>query len=108
MDNIYRICFINQGKLYELYASAVYQSEMYGFVVVEGLLFDRAQTVVIDPAEEKLKDEFNGVSRTLVPIHSVIRIDEVEKKGTSKIVDLDGKSNITPFPAGFYPGSRNQ
>ncbi len=109
MENIYRISFLNQGKIYELYAGAIYQSEMYGFVVVEELLFDRNQTVVIDPAEEKLKDEFKGVSRTLVPMHAVIRIDEVEEKGTSKITELDGKSNVTPFPAGFYsPGQRNE
>jgi len=107
MASIYRISFLNQGKIYELYAEAVYQSEMYGFVVIEGMLFDRNQTVVIDPSEEKLKDEFTGVSRTLVPMHAVIRVDEVEKKGTSKIVELDGKGNVTPFPTGFYsPGGK--
>lgn len=109
MSSIYRISFLNQGKIYELYAESVYQSEMYGFVVIEGLLFDRNQTVVIDPSEEKLKDEFSGVNRTLVPMHAVIRVDEVEKKGTSKIVELDGKGNVTPFPAGFYsPGGNKE
>ena len=105
MASIYRISFHNQGKIYELYAEAVYQSEMYGFVVIEDLLFDRNQTVVIDPSEEKLKDEFTGVNRTLVPMHAIIRVDEVEKKGTSKIVELDGKGNVTPFPASFYSPS---
>jgi hypothetical protein len=108
MTSIYRISFINQGKIYELYAESVHQSEMYGFVVVEGLLFDRNQGLVIDPAEEKLKDEFSGVSRTLVPMHAVIRVDEVAKKGTSKIHEIDSKGNVTPFPTGFYPpGGRN-
>jgi hypothetical protein len=106
MNNIYRISFVNQGKLYQLYAENVYQSEMYGFVVVEGLLFDHNPTLVIDPAEEKLKDEFGGVQRILVPIHSVVRVDELEKKsGASKIVELDGKGNIMPFPASYYPPS---
>lgn len=102
MQNIYRIIFFNQGKFYELYAEAVYQSEMYGFVVVEGILFDHKASVVIDPAEEKLRDEFANVSRTLVPIHSVVRVDEVSKQGTGKIHPVEGKSNVTPFPAGLY------
>lgn len=102
MKNIYRIVFFNQGKFYELYADAVYQSEMYGFVVVEGLLFDHKTSVLIDPAEEKLRDEFANVSRTLIPIHSVVRVDEVTKKGTGKIHETDGKSNVTPFPMGLY------
>jgi hypothetical protein len=98
MKDIYRIFFLNQGKFYELYAESVYQSEMYGFVVVEGLLFDQKASVLIDPAEEKLRDEFANVSRILVPIHSVVRVDEVSKKGPSKIHDADAKGNITPFP----------
>ncbi|MBU0499215.1 MAG: DUF1820 family protein [Gammaproteobacteria bacterium] len=108
MANVYRISFFNQGKIYELYAESVHQSEMYGFVVVEGLLFDHHQTLLIDPSEEKLRDEFKGVNRTLVPMHAVLRVDEVEQKGTSKIVDPDGKSNVTPFPTNFYTPGRNR
>lgn len=108
MANVYRISFFNQGKIYELYAESVHQSEMYGFVVVEGLLFDHHQTLLIDPSEEKLRDEFKGVSRTLVPLHAVIRVDEVEQKGANKIVDPDGKSNVTPFPSNFYSPGRNR
>lgn len=102
MKTIYRIIFFNQGKFYELYAEAVYQSEMYGFVVVENILFDHKASVLIDPAEEKLRDEFANVSRTLVPVHSVVRVDEVTKQGTGKIHQPDGKSNVTPFPLGIY------
>jgi hypothetical protein len=32
-----------------------------------------------------------------IPMHSVIRIDEVEKEGTAKITDSKG-GNVTPFP----------
>ena len=32
-------------------------------------------------------------------MHAVIRIEEVEKRGQNKILDLDGPiSNVTPFP----------
>ncbi|MCP4995432.1 MAG: DUF1820 family protein [Gammaproteobacteria bacterium] len=99
---IFRIDFINQGKVYELYAEAVRQSEILGFLEIEGLIFGESSAIVIDPTEEKLKDEFSGVSRTLVPIQAVIRIDEVEKRGNCKIIEIDN-SNVTPFPGAFYP-----
>ena len=57
---------------------------------------------MVDPAEEKLKSEFAGVKNVTIPMHSVIRIDEVEKRGQNKIFDLDANANVTPFPSGFY------
>lgn len=102
---IFRVLFVNQGKVYQLYAESVSQAEVYGFVEIKGLIFGENAGLVIDPAEEKLKTEFGGVSRTLVPMHAVIRVDEVEKRGQSKIMDLDINTNITPFPGNLLgPG----
>lgn len=103
-DRIYRISFINQDKVYEIFARQIYESDLYGFVVVEEIVFGTQSTVVIDPGEERLKTEFESVKRSFIPIHSVIRIDEVEKPGVSKIHAMDGSSasNVSPFsrPAG--------
>lgn len=99
-EHVYRIRFINQDKIYELYARDVYQGELYGFVVIEGLMFDAHTTVVVDPSEEKLKTEFEGVNQTIIPMHAVIRIDEVEKRGTPKIADVGG--NVSAFPSPIY------
>ena len=56
--------------------------------------------------EENLKPEFEGVQRTYLPMHSVIRIDEVEKSGQGKITDsTDAGSTVTPFPV-FTPGQK--
>ena len=99
---IFRITFHNQGKVYQLHAEEVGQGELYGFVEIRGLLFGEHTSVVIDPAEERLKDEFGGTSRILVPMHAVIRIDEVEKRGQNLIFDSGDQSNVTPFP-GFGP-----
>ena len=102
---IFRISFHNQGKVYQLHAEQVRQGELYGFVEIAGLLFDEHTSVVIDPAEEKLKAEFSGTSRILLPMHAVIRIDEVEKRGQNKILDAES-SNVTPFPS-FAPKPEN-
>lgn len=98
-DRLYRISFINQDKIYEVFARQVYESDLYGFVVVEEIVFGTQSTVVIDPGEEKLKAEFDSVKRTFIPIHSIIRIDEVEKTGVSKIHSLEGNvaGNVSPF-----------
>lgn len=102
---IFRISFINHGKVYQLHAESVRQGDLYGFVEIHGLLFDEHTSVVIDPSEERLKSEFDGVSRLIIPMHAVIRIDEVEKRGQNKILDMEVQSNVTPFPV-FGPGPK--
>lgn len=105
---IYRIAFYNQGNIYELYARAVRQSSMYAFVEVEDLIFGERTSVVVDPSEEKLKAEFEGVQRTYIPLQAVIRIDEVTREGASKIITADGAAgNVTPFPP-LQPPTRNK
>ncbi|MCY4016601.1 MAG: DUF1820 family protein [Gammaproteobacteria bacterium] len=100
-QEIYRVTFLNKGKVYELFVRQVYQSDLYGFIEVEDYVFNEKSQVVVDPSEEKLKQEFAGVSRSFIPIQSVIRIDEVEKSGVSKISSGD---NITPLPVSFIGG----
>ena len=103
-NSIFKVVFYNQNKVYEVFAREVYQSDMYGFVIIEQLTFNERNSVVVDPSEEKLKSEFESVKRCYIPMHSIIRIDEVEKQGVSKITDTDQK--VTPFPTTIYtPGN---
>lgn len=85
---IFRISFTNNGKVYEMYCRRVNHGELYGFVEVEELLFGERSSLLVDPGEEQLKLEFSGVKKTYIPFHSVIRIDEVEKEGSGKIIHL--------------------
>ena len=96
---LFKITFINNSKLYEVYARQVCQSSLLGFVEIGDYVFGESGGIVIDPSEERLKKEFSGVTRSYIPMHSVIRIDEVDKKGVNKISDLPKDGNvITPFP----------
>ena len=99
-ERLFRVRFISQDKIYEVYAQDCYQGDLYGFVVLEDLVFDNNTSMVVDPSEEKLKTEFEGVRQTIIPMHSIIRIDEVEKRGIAKIRDLDGK--VAQFPSPIY------
>jgi hypothetical protein len=108
-SHIFRIMFVNQGKVYEVYARKVSHGELFGFIEVEELVFGERSTVVLDPAEERIKGEFAGVKRTYLPMHSVLRIDEVKKSGISKITTLEGGANVAQFPMPLYsapPGEK--
>jgi len=93
----FRIQFHNSNQIYELYAHAVSQSQMAGFIEIGEIIFGEHSKLLIDPAEEKLKREFANVKNTYIPHFAVIRIDEVEQSGKNRILDNDG-SSVTNFP----------
>jgi hypothetical protein len=101
-SHIFRIMFVNQGKVYEIYARKVGHGDLFGFIEVEEVLFGERSSVVLDPSEERIKSEFEGVKRTFLPMHSVLRIDEVKKHGTSKITTLEGGNNVAQFPMPLF------
>jgi len=97
--NIYKVVFFNQKQVYEIYVKQVYQGEMYGFVILEDFVFGEKSAIVVDPGEEKIRSEFNDVKRSFIPMHEVIRIDQVQKKGVPKIVasvsESEGSSKVS-------------
>lgn len=96
---LYKITFINQGKAYELYARSVAASEIWGFVQVAEIDFEAAsEGLVIDPTEERLRDEFRDTRVLHLPMHAVIRVDEVDRRGPLAIRDSATGEKITPFP----------
>jgi hypothetical protein len=98
-QRLYRVSFNHQGQVYEIYARNVSHGGLLGFVEVEQLVFGEKSSVVLDPGEEKLKTEFANVARSYIPVHAVIRIDEVSKPGTAKVSPLpEGSSKVMPFP----------
>jgi hypothetical protein len=102
---LYKITFLNQGQVYEVFARSVSQGALLGFVEVEGLVWGEKTTVVVDPSEERLEREFEGVKRSYLPMHSVIRIDEVQKRGQSRITEISKAGNVSPFPVPYFrPG----
>ena len=100
-SHIYKVMFVNQGKIYEVYARKVSHGGLFGFVEIEQLVFGERSSVVLDPGEERIKSEFEGVTRSYLPMHSVLRIDEVKKQGVSKISTFEG-SNVAQFPMPVY------
>ncbi len=96
--SLYKVSFHSHGKIYELYAERVSTGELWGFVDVADLVFDVHDGIVIDPTEERLRDEFAGTRVLHLPMQSILRIEQVEKKGQAVIRDASGEKVVTPFP----------
>jgi len=102
---LYKVIFLNHGKVYELFAEGASSSGLYGFIEISGLVFADSDGLVVDPTEEKMRDEFKGVKVLHLPMHSVIRLEEVEQRGACLIRDRESGEKITPFPLNS-PNSR--
>ena len=101
---LYKITFLNHSKVYELYARQVVASGLWGFTEVSELVFDLHDGLVVDPTEERLRDEFGSTKVLHLPMQSIIRIEEVERKGQSVIRDAaTGEKVVTPFPLPAKP-----
>lgn len=100
---IYRVIFLQNDKLYEVYARYLTEESLMGFIELEELIFHETKSaVVVDPAEEKLRAEFKGVQRSYVPLHAILRIDEVIKEGSAQMIASDTirkkRGNVSQLP----------
>lgn len=102
---LYKIIFLNHGKVYELYSEGVTSSGLFGFIEVSKLVFEPGDALVVDPTEEKLRQEFENAKVLHLPIQSVLRVEEVDKRGQCIIRDRKSGEKVTPFPVS--PPSRS-
>src|SRR5690606_27727074 len=101
---LYKVVLHNHGKVYELHARRVGASRIWGLTEVGELVFDVHDGVVVDPTEERLRDEFGDTRVLHLPMQSIVRVEEVEKKGQSAIRDAaSGEKVVTPFPMPAKP-----
>ena len=99
-QKLYKVTFLSQGKTYELYARHVASSGLWGFTEVGELVFETPnEGLVVDPTEERLRDEFRDTTMLHLPIQSILRIEEVAKRGALAIRDAaSGERVVMPFP----------
>ena len=98
---VYRITYSNQDLVYEMYAEQISDEALFGFLKIIKPIFGNQTQVVVDPSEERLKAEFEGVDAFYVPIHNIMRIDEVAQRGQAKIKKLSDGNNVKHFPPMF-------
>ena len=100
---LYKVTFLSQGRALELYARHVDTSGLWGFTQIGELEFEHSDSIVVDPTEEKLREEFRNTKVLHLPMHCIVRIEEVEKREPLAIRDATSGEKIvpdvvTPFP----------
>ena len=106
MEELLRSAFLNHGKVSELLCTGVCSRGLWGFVEVSGLDFGATNALVVDPTEERMRDEFDGVEVLHLPLHSVLRVEQVKNKGQAVIRERKSGEKVTPVPV--QPGNRSQ
>ena len=66
-SHIFKVMFVNQGKVYEVYARKVHHGNLFGFIEIEEMVFGERSSVVLDPSEERIKGEFRRVLHEAQP-----------------------------------------
>ena len=95
---LYKIVFLNHGKVYELYARGIGSSELWGFTCVSDLEFAARDGMLVDPTEERLRDEFANTRSLHLPMQSIVRIEEVATRGPAAIRDGQSGEKIVTLP----------
>lgn len=96
---MYKVIFHNHNKVYEIYCQQVAGCEFsYGFVEFSDFVFESARELVVDPTEERLREEFKDVESLNVPMHAVIRVEKVKKRGACVIREGQSGEKVTPLP----------
>jgi hypothetical protein len=95
---LYKVTFLSQGKALEVYARHVGSSALWGFTEVGDLVFEHGDGIVVDPTEERLREEFKDTRMLHLPMQCIVRIEEVEKRGPVAIRDAASGEKIMPFP----------
>lgn len=84
---IYRIIFSHLEETQEIYAQYISEETLVGFIEADTLLEFNQSKMVINPKE---------VKRCYIPLHNIIRIDEVFWQN-----NVDIKDNIRHLPHAF-------
>jgi hypothetical protein len=93
----FKVSFTRDQELYQVCARQVRASDLYGLIEISEFVFPERK-LVFNPGEDRLRREFEGIQRTFLPYHTIVRIDEVldSEESESKIVPLQAIQGGTP------------
>lgn len=80
----YKVTFTNEDEIYQICARELGASDLYGLIEIGDFIFPSSR-LVYNPGEERLRKEFEGIKRTWIPYHAIVRIDEILDSRESEI-----------------------
>lgn len=96
---LYRIVFLQDEEVCELYSRTLSEESLMGFIEIGDIVFPEPTRLIIDLSEERFREEFKNVKRCYIPMHNILRIDEVQKPGLSTSKEVSSGTNIAHFPS---------
>ena len=94
---LYCITFKTDTEVYNLHCRKITDSSYYGFLQVEEFIFRDQRKYVIEPQDEKVRREFGRLTRTTIPFHSILRIDEYEENEVySPFLKVETAKDLSP------------
>jgi len=85
---IYRVHFKWKDKEVQLTAKSLDLTHPY-FVSIKDIVFPRGKKIIIDPQEEEVQKSFSDAAHIMIPLQSVIIIEELSAEGRSKLMPFE-------------------
>ena len=85
---IYRVHFKWRDKEVQLTAKSLDLTHPY-FVSIKDIVFQRGKKIIIDPQEEEVQKTFSDADHIMIPLQSVIIIEELSAEGKSKLMPFE-------------------
>jgi hypothetical protein len=80
----YKVSFSLDQEMYQVCARHVESSNLYGLIEIGDFIFPENK-LVYNPGEDRIRREFQGIQRTWLPYHAIVRIDEVRDSQESEV-----------------------
>ena len=88
---LYRIIFLQEEEVYELYTEYLSEDSLVGFIEIESLYFNET---FLYRSEEEMRKKFAHVTRVYIPVQHILRIDAMAKTGMDEKLGTALSSNV--------------
>ena len=98
----YHVVFVQKDLVCELDAMYISEESLMGFVELDEIISapHNNEASSVDPKKEEYMRKFKGVKRTYIPMHNILRIDEIDMSPGDKINPISKvkRSNVSHLP----------
>jgi hypothetical protein len=106
-DIIYRTVFTHLDQVYTLYSKGVSEETLVGFIEVDSILSVSQDYLMSTETPENSFSlyihQMEGIKRTYVPMHAVVRVDEMTRQHYEfMVLNKDNTANVQHIHGGKY------
>lgn len=97
-DLIFRVKFTEHNETFVVFCKFISEESLVGFLELDEIFIpESALTEDDSPAMDALKKDLSGVQRMYLPLHVIIRVDEVEMVPRVALHEANQPTNIRPI-----------